>query len=74
MLFNHISRPQERFLTQPKSPKNCPLGPKQVKNDYKIKKISNFKRKETKKMKVVQVHEQTPKQLSNPTPTPKIAH
>jgi len=30
--------------------------------------------KETKKMKVVQLDEQTPKQLSNPTPTPKIAH
>ena len=30
--------------------------------------------KETKKMKVVQLHKQTPKQLSNPTPAPKIAH
>ena len=30
--------------------------------------------KETKKMKVVQVHELTLKQLSNPTPTPEIAH
>ena len=30
--------------------------------------------KETKKMKVVQLHEQTPKQFSNPTTTPKIAH
>ena len=29
--------------------------------------------KETKKMKVVQLHEQTPNQLLNPTPTPKIA-
>ena len=27
--------------------------------------------KETKKMKVVQLHERTPKQLSNPTPTQK---
>ena len=27
--------------------------------------------KETTKMKVVQLHEYTPKQLSNPTPTPK---
>ena len=27
--------------------------------------------KETKKMKVVQLHEQTTKQLSNPTSTPK---
>ena len=27
--------------------------------------------KETKKMKVVQVHEYNPKQLSNPTPTLK---
>ena len=25
-------------------------------------------------MKVVQLHEQTPKQLANPTPTPKPAH
>ena len=30
--------------------------------------------KETKKMKVVQLHELTPNQLLNPTPTPKIAH
>ena len=29
---------------------------------------------ETKKMKVVQLHEQTPKQFSNQTLTPKIAH
>ena len=29
--------------------------------------------KETKKMKVVQLHESTPNQLLNPTPTPKIA-
>ena len=27
--------------------------------------------KETKKMKVVQLHESTPNQLLNPTPTPK---
>ena len=27
--------------------------------------------KETKKMKVVQLHERTPKKLSKPTPTPK---
>ena len=32
------------------------------------------KLKETKKMEVVQLYEQTPKQLSNPTPTQKIAH
>ena len=30
--------------------------------------------KETKKMKVIQLHEQNPKQFSNPTPTKKIAH
>ena len=29
------------------------------------------KLKETKKMKVVQLHERTPKQLMNPTPTQK---
>ena len=29
---------------------------------------------ETYKMKVGQLHEQTPKQFSNPTPTPEIAH
>ena len=29
--------------------------------------------KETKKMKVVQLHEPTPNQLLSPTPTPKIA-
>ena len=30
--------------------------------------------KETKKMKVVQLHEETPEPLSNPIPTPKIAN
>ena len=30
--------------------------------------------KETKKMKVVELHEQTSKKLSNPTLTPKLAH
>ena len=30
--------------------------------------------KETKKMKVTQLHEQNPKQFLNPTPTPKLAH
>ena len=30
--------------------------------------------KETKKMKVAQLHEKTPNLLLNPTPTPKIAH
>ena len=30
--------------------------------------------KETQKMKAVQLYEQTPKQFSNQTPTPKIAH
>ena len=30
--------------------------------------------KETKKMKVVQLYERTPKQLSNPTPTSKKGH
>ena len=30
--------------------------------------------KETKKMEVVKLHKYAPKQLSNPTPTPKIAH
>ena len=30
--------------------------------------------KETQKMKVVQLHEQTPKQFLNPSPTPKIVH
>ena len=29
---------------------------------------------ETKKMKVVQLHNETSKQFLNPTPTPKIAH
>ena len=30
--------------------------------------------KKTEKMKVVQLHEDTPKQFSNPTQTQKIAH
>ena len=58
-------------------PKNSPLGPQKVKNYTKIK--SNIKYQiseltETYKMKVVQLHEQTSKQLSNSAPTPKPAH
>ena len=30
--------------------------------------------KETKKIKVTQLHEKNPKQFLNPTPTPKLAH
>ena len=47
-------------------PKNGQLGSKK-KNDTKIK----SELKELQKIKVVQLHEQTTKQLSNPTPTPK---
>ena len=30
--------------------------------------------KETKKMKIAQLHDETPRQMSNSTSTPKIAH
>ena len=54
--------------------KNSPLGPQKVKNNSKIKSKSNSRiEKKTKKIKVVQLHEWTPKQLSNPTLTPKVA-
>ena len=38
-------------------PENSPLGPQKVKNKPKIKSNSNVRIKETKKMKVVQLHE-----------------
>ena len=49
--------------------KDSPLGPQ------KVKKLSQNQMSELKiaqKMKVVQLHEQTPKQFVNPSPTPKI--
>ena len=55
-------------------PKISPLGPQKVKNDPKIKSNQMSELKETKKIKVVQLHEETSKQFLNPTPTPKIAH
>ena len=41
------------------------------KNTPKLSQNQRSELKETKKMKVVQLHERTPKQLSNPTPTQK---
>ena len=40
----------------------------------KLSKNQMSELKETKKMKVIQLHEQSPKQLLNLNPTPKIAH
>ena len=62
-----MSRPQNSCLTL--------LGPSN--QHIRAPKLSQNQRselKETQKMKVVQVHEQTTKQLSNLTPTRKIAH
>ena len=53
------------------NPKISPLGPKKSKTTQKLSQNQMSESKETTKMKVVQLHEYTPKQLSNPTPTPK---
>ena len=59
----------EPFLNPTKQPVRAPKS----QNDPEIKSKLN-EMKETKKMKVAQVHKQTPKQLFNPTPIPEIAH
>ena len=55
------------------TPKIAHQNPKKSKMALKLSQNQMSELKET-KMKVVQLHKQTPKQLSNPTPTPKIAH
>ena len=81
-----MSRPQRSFELYPNH-KNSPLGPPKVKDDpkntplglQKVKmppKLSQAQKsefKESKKMKVVQLHEKTPKQFLNPSTSPKIA-
>ena len=49
------------------------LEPQKVKNDLKLSQNQMSELKETKKMKVVQLHESTPNQLLNPTQIQKIA-
>ena len=56
------------------NPKNSQLGPKNSKMTPKSSQNKMSELKKTKKMKVVQLHKYTPRQLSNPTPTQKIAH
>ena len=48
--------------------------PKSKKMTPKLSKNQMSELKETKRMKVVQLHEQTSKLLLHPTPTPKLAH
>ena len=68
-----MSRPKKVLNPSP-TPKIARWGPKKSEMTLKLSqnKMSEFKN--TKKMKVVQLHNYTPKQFSNPTPTPKIAH
>ena len=65
--------PKTVFESYP-NPKNSPLWSQKLKNDPKISQNQMSKLKGTKKMKVVQLNEQTPKQHLNPNQTPKIAH
>ena len=65
--------PQNSCRTLPQ-PENSPLGPKKVKNDPKIKSNQMSELKETKKIKVVQLHEETSKQFLNLSQNLKIAH
>ena len=51
---------------------NGPLGPQKVKNDPKIK--SNWKVRIEGIIKIVHLHEFTPKLFLNATPTPMITH
>ena len=61
----------EHVLSPLINPQHCP---KKWKVTPKLSQNQMSKLKETKKMKDVQLHERTPKQLSNPNPTQKIAH
>ena len=57
--------------------KTCTKKPsraQKVKNEPKLSQNQMSELKETQNMKVVQLHEQTPKQYLNPSPTPKVAN
>ena len=56
-------------------PKNSPFRPKKKsKMTPKSDQNQKLELKKTLKIKVFQLHEPTPKQFVNPTPTPKIGH
>ena len=55
------------------SPKIGHQGPKKSKRTQKLSQNQISELNEPQKIKVVQLHEQTTKQLSNPTPTPQTS-
>ena len=65
--------PQNSCQTLPQ-PKNSPLGPQKVKMTPKLSQTQMSELKETKKMKVAQLYNETSKQFLIPTSTPKIDH
>ena len=58
-LIVYMSRPQKSFKRYPK-PQNNPLGPQKVKKGPKISQNQLSELEETKKMKVVQLRDETP--------------
>ena len=66
-----MSRPQNSFQTLPQPPKIAHQGPKKYKMTPKLSQNQRSELKETQKMKVIQLPEQTPKQFLNPFPDPK---
>ena len=59
----------KQFLSPILKPKNIPIGPQKVKTTQKLSQNRMSELKEIKKMKVIQLNEQTPKLVLNPTPT-----
>ena len=56
------------------TPKRAHQGSRRSKNDYKFRSNSKSELKESQKMKVVKLHEQTSEQFLNHTQNPKIAY
>ena len=72
-LLVYMHKPPKLFVTYP-NPKNVPNGSEKAQKDTKKKqKVKKSENQQSYKMKVVSKHKQTPKNFSDPIPTPEIA-
>ena len=69
-----MSRPQNSLSTLPQPQKQPIKAQKKTKMTLKLSQNETSELKETQKLKFVELHKQTLKQLSNSTQTPNIAH
>ena len=67
--FSFMSRPQNSFEPY-RDPKNSQIGPQKVKDNPKIQSKLNVRIEGIKKIKVIALYEQPPKQIE-PDPNPR---